>query len=480
MAALVATKKAFEQALLLTPSPTPTARIPITDSGPWLLSRTEKELVLLNRDATGLTRILIEPDTWEFPWNLQGTISSIGNWIAVKTGNHPEYQVSTPDRKPYNLAIQLFQLPSGKLSREISLLSPELSAKIKQDGSWFLNDFIYPLLNSPILWSPDGPYLAFSAALDGPSSDLYVYDSATDRVIRLSDGPNQAWVMSWSPDGKWIIHAESAYMLFDHGSTDGHPITKAVWAAAPDGNALRKVYDADLDIHQIQGWLSPTTFVEQTLRYYGPYTHNIRSVDILSGSSTPLYPCFGSVIGISSTGDVAFLSEGFEDKWADTEALRTACRDPLPRGHYVYQDGKVIALPQEIIAAKWYSELNSFLLPTEAGLEIRDIFGQVMVDFPGDRCFPTLSEDRQWQAFMYPCAKDHEESRRVSIYNLEGELQMKTTTEVDNLYWNPDSSGLFLLTGSQLSYFSRLDGETTLLHPDIGVEWLVVVGQSAN
>jgi hypothetical protein len=268
-------------------------------------------------------------------------------------------------------------------------------------------------------------------------------------------------------------------MLYDHGSTQGHPKTKAIWAASPNG-LVRKLYDTDLDIHQIQGWLSNSSFVEQTLRYYPPYYHSIYIVDILAGTKTPLYPCFGSVHGISSTGDVLMKSDGFEVEWANTEALQRGCSNPLVKGFYVYKDGNFIAIPQEIIAAKWYSELNSFLLPTEAGLEIRDIFGQVMVDFPGDRCFPTLSEDRQWLAFMYPCAKDHEESRRVSIYNLEGALQMKTTTEVDNLYWNPDSSGLFLLTGSQLSFFSRLDGETTLLHPDIGVEWLVVVGPSAN
>lgn len=477
MTALVATREAHEQALLLTPSPTPTAIVPLTDTGPWLIGRTEQDLILLNRDASGLTNVPIEPDTLFFSRNLQGTLSSSGNWIAVKTGNHPESQSPNRLESPYNLVIQLLQLPSEKISRRIPLLSPELSLLIRQDVSWFMHDFIFPILNSPLFWSPNGRYLAFSAALDGPSSDLYVFDTLTDQVKRLTDGPNQAWVMSWSPDSKWIIHAESTFMLFDHGSTKGRPIIKAVWAAAPDGNVVRKIYDADLDIHQIQGWLSSTTFVEQILRFYPPYRYNIRSVDILSGSSTPLYPCFGSVDAITANGDVIFSSEGFLDDWAETDALREACSNPLPRGQYIFIDKAYIALPEELIAAKWDSVLNAFLLPTNEGIEIRDIIGQEIVDFPGERCLPTVSEDGQWLVFMRPCDREHDESRRVSIFNLEGNLQMKTITKVDKFYWNPDSSGLFLLSGTQLSYFSRMDGETYLLHPDIGVNWLTTVGQ---
>ena len=33
-------------------------------------------------------------------------------------------------------------------------------------------------------WSPDGRYLAFVAAIEGPSSDLYVYDSLQDKIER--------------------------------------------------------------------------------------------------------------------------------------------------------------------------------------------------------------------------------------------------------------------------------------------------------
>lgn len=45
------------------------------------------------------------------------------------------------------------------------------------------------------VWSPDGRYLAFLGAIEGPSSDVYVYDTATDRVQRLTSAAimQQIW-----------------------------------------------------------------------------------------------------------------------------------------------------------------------------------------------------------------------------------------------------------------------------------------------
>lgn len=36
------------------------------------------------------------------------------------------------------------------------------------------------------LWSPDGRYLAIVGAIEGPSSDLYVFDTQTQRFQRLT------------------------------------------------------------------------------------------------------------------------------------------------------------------------------------------------------------------------------------------------------------------------------------------------------
>ena len=64
---------------------------------------------------------------------------------------------------------------------------------------------------SPPEWSPDGRYLAFVGSIEGPSSDLYLYDTLSGRIIRKTDGPNQALMPYWSPDGTGILHQSVIY-----------------------------------------------------------------------------------------------------------------------------------------------------------------------------------------------------------------------------------------------------------------------------
>ncbi len=51
-----------------------------------------------------------------------------------------------------------------------------------------------------LAWSPDGRFLAYVAATDGPSADIYVYDTQTSEVRRITDGPNQPELLGWSPE----------------------------------------------------------------------------------------------------------------------------------------------------------------------------------------------------------------------------------------------------------------------------------------
>jgi dipeptidyl aminopeptidase/acylaminoacyl peptidase len=80
-------------------------------------------------------------------------------------------------------------------------------------------------------WSPDGKRLAYVAATDGGSPQLYVRWMATGVAARLATLAESPGDISWSPDGKSI-----AFTLFipDDGETLGSPLAKpegAKWAA---------------------------------------------------------------------------------------------------------------------------------------------------------------------------------------------------------------------------------------------------------
>ena len=138
-------------------------------------------------------------------------------------------------------------------------------------------------------WSPDGRYLAFTAAIDGPTADLYVYDTLSDQIRRLSDGPEMATQPEWSLDGKWIVHR--GLYAFGAGCTES-----GVWAAAVDGSQVKWLNPGEC--FTITQWTGPETFETFTPpsgggapdNYVGP----VKRVDIAAGTSTLLYMRPGS------------------------------------------------------------------------------------------------------------------------------------------------------------------------------------------
>lgn len=121
------------------------------------------------------------------------------------------------------------------------------------------------------VWSPDGRYLAFLGAIEGPSSDLYVFDTADQTTTRLTSGENQAVFPEWSPDGEWIIHGE----MFDGYGSDGY---KSVWAARPDGSEVKWLFDPRGWSHTI-GWVNGNTFYSSDHRVIGEVALRLTKID---------------------------------------------------------------------------------------------------------------------------------------------------------------------------------------------------------
>jgi hypothetical protein len=53
-------------------------------------------------------------------------------------------------------------------------------------------------------WSPDGTRLAFIAARDGDSADVYLFTTMDSSISRLSDEAGHATALHWSPDGQLL------------------------------------------------------------------------------------------------------------------------------------------------------------------------------------------------------------------------------------------------------------------------------------
>ena len=277
---------------ILTPFPTTDSSLPLSESGPWLAFLAwrggfENEYgtaAVVNADGNG--RRQLASNVWSI------TASSASPYLAVLI-QPPEFQGIYIGAS----VLEVIHLPEMS-SKTIPLISsPAIDtfdySQIKPgdipDKQSAIHLITWAVSYKKPAWSSDGRYLAFTAAIDGPTADLYVYDTLSDQIRRLSDGLEMATQPEWSPDGQWIVHR--GLYAFGAGCTES-----GVWAAAVDGSQVKWLNPGEC--FTITQWTGPETFETFTPpsgggapdNYVGP----VKRVDIAAGTSTLLYMKPGS------------------------------------------------------------------------------------------------------------------------------------------------------------------------------------------
>lgn len=456
------------------PPPTgivPTPRLPLSDKGPWLVGRSKMGFVALNPDGSGRTEVRLA-----HPNFIQNSAISSAGWLAQ--------MVEEADGIP---RLLITRLPNTESTREIPIMSTELAERRDEIGDngglRKRTDDVYLALNSdgfmaPMIWSPDGRNLAFVAATDGPSADVYVYDTINDEVRRLTRGPNQPRLLGWSGDSKWILHLEikeinaGESVLWD---------TVALWAAAADGSQVRKVPGMDEDVYLVN-WSKPEQFTV-VHRNYGPFN-----------------PFQFEVVDLN-TGPIATLYRGYVIRWAvdpETETIAFMVYENSSRGGDSLEQGLYLASPSrptpQLVAYTdpekesdlyfpgdpiWSPELKAFMILTQdAFVALISTSGELMGKIEGACNTPLPSPDGRWLAFD-TCVEWPPQFQVVS--EEEGEIVFVSTEPFTDYFWAPDSSGLYYFVGEypeqlmQLMYVAVPAGIPRLIHPDSGLQsghWL--------
>lgn len=408
-----------------TPEPSPTAEVPLNATGPWLVGSGSDGMIAMNPDGTGREVLFGSasqgPDSRASDLWWDEEVSSAG-WVAVRAASGEG--TADPPR------LLLARLPTTRLEKELPILSPDLAAKmleLDETGTRKVrSEDVYLSIHGAgfldgLSWSPDGRTLAFVGAMDGPSADVYTYDTETDEVRRLTDGPNQPKLLGWSPDGRWVLHLEiSDIFLADGISYEMH----GLWAAATDGSGARLV-EADSGSVLIAGWFSPTQFaaLHYSLGPSPPFW--LELVDLEPGSFATLYTGTVRQWAIDPvTRTVAFPVDatGFRDEDLRKPGLYFACPSTgAPRlvGFDDPKDDLQSGLVAEVV---WSPELGSFLVRTYAD-------GAYAVSTQGE------------------------------------------TVQYFDLFWYPNSSGLYYFQGkdpARLMFVPVEGGDPHLVHPAPG------------
>ncbi len=169
------------------------------------------------------------------------------------------------------------------------------------------------MINQSPRWSPNGRYLAFVSILDATSSDLFVYDSQTGNLRRLTNGPDWVGPIEWSPDGTRIIMQEilndSEYeYLFDPGSKP----PSSVWSVSVNTSEIKLLYSTGnaYTIQNILLWLDDQRFIAyEGWLVNADQARDLRLVDMKAGTDKILFHGVFAMISFDPVHEVFVVYE---------------------------------------------------------------------------------------------------------------------------------------------------------------------------
>jgi len=259
-------------------------RIPdrhLSIEGPWWVFSTEAGFYAINTDGSGLTQFS------------QGKVNSRYSHqiLAAPSGGHLAYITG----KGSEITLSITDLSGRALVSEKSLFLGEDELDMEALRA--------VLENQSFSFSPDGQFFAFMGAIEGPTSDLYLYSLDSYETSRLTDGPSQAYQPVWSPDGRYIVHTGvSAF-----GTGAGANIV-GIWAVRTDDFEVLSLYDpSGSGSERIIGWVDNQTFVVHSWDAVCG-SKNLRTFNIESKQSSVLWPESFRSVGFDQLNAVTVLS----------------------------------------------------------------------------------------------------------------------------------------------------------------------------
>jgi hypothetical protein len=424
------------ETLEVDPSPQPTFEQEgqLNSIGPWFVYKNiDGYLVAINSD--GSSRILVSDE--KQPDDL---VQSDGVYETHMSPSSSNGLIAYRSLKgDSNVQLTIEQLPDQNLISSFTLLSNKIEREVLENQPYPTQNILAVVANTPV-WSPSGKYLAFVAAMDGPTSDLYIYDISDNSVSRKTNNPDHVGEIHWSPDGK-LIYYESIL-----GFNDMHPgdrKTIASWSAPVEGSDVIKLVEFPSSAfgggayQNFLGWISDDSFV---INITTPHT-SMRRLLVVNASNGDYYelPYVGyeNVALDPNTGTLMFLIFHEVDDNNDLE----------PGTYIGTVSGEEPRRIREdpVSVWNWSPNISRFILCSNNELSLASSDGNIITILKDSCEWPYPSPDGQFIGFM--------EENSVSIRTLAGEVIQEISTSVrysdypNDILWLPDSSGLFFRGG---------------------------------
>jgi hypothetical protein len=442
----------------LTPSPTatatqtqvPTATIvptgaPLQTGGPWLLitqygkrewrpprfsvmDTAAKELQALNMPP------LPEDRMWEYAHGEKGS------YLAFHAST---VDINANALRPDGIddVLWIYKLPENRVVRKIPLLGQAAWHSIDAERKTVPPETAPALLGilddrSSFQWSPDGRYLVYPAAVEGPLASLYLYDTQTDETRRLTRGRVNVQPWFWSADGRRVIFREGIGYDLSY-----NPVFMATSVSVDDLDGVeRKLYETKRE-EAAGGQTGRDFLVYNTCFECEP--HNLRLVDFITGETRvlreDLFPGY-SYDPASRTLLINFTSNA---SWARYPQYDGIYRIDMTTGHmekFITGDFSTLI---------WLPEINLFAARQRVGEnETKLIFftssGKIRFSIPGAEYERNPSPNGRWVIVRVPPKPDDYAGVHLLVDSIGNRKPLLPFP--GEAYWLPDSSGFYTIS----------------------------------
>jgi hypothetical protein len=428
-----------------TPSPAGSPSVPdrrLSEDGPWFVFMdytVAHEVWAFNPDGSGATRL----------WSLvdEQASESFTLWPAPSGGRIALVQYTQSLRRSAPV-LRVLDIPTGKELAVVNLWPRQPDYDSLEGEERSAADQVWAAVGvwSRPAWSPDGRWLAFNAAIDGPSADVYVYDTATGEIERLTDGPDQSIDLAWSPDSAYIVHGSADSLYYGYSGL-GYGMLGA-WAAPPDPDKpVLHLYDHVFHGYEYNlGWLSDSRYLADSLD--GDSLGNcgysgLRTIDIQTGPGPSLLAGSYSLRAFDAeTGQMVLV--------VSPSLAEFDCPTSLDPGVYLFDTSSRSAArvpgidPKPILSTTWSREARVFFLGGGEELITIDIGGSVAR-------YPSIEDLFETAPVVAPggerwvLASSFEGTMAVGARS--GELIPIRDDHPVNAFWGLDGAWLFYFAG---------------------------------
>lgn len=265
----------------------------LNPDGPYVLFEGYGGIWIANPDGSIPTRVF--PEGIGSPYrDLHQAVSPTGDRLAL---------IRSSDS---GADLLIVHLPDGEVETTIRLADrPEPANQLTSLGLAFHAISNYDM----VAWQPSGGrLLAFVGAMDGPTADLYLYDTQTREITRLTDGPSQALAPTWSPDGDYVLHFGGSWIEPLGGALIGYNRPDGSWAVRIEDGAVITQPGKDYRETNFLGWIDDGHYLISRIDE-ACSKRNIDSVSVADGRKERVFEgCFDGYQGFSPDSGAVLLS----------------------------------------------------------------------------------------------------------------------------------------------------------------------------